>query len=370
MGYTTCLGSNTDISVPRDQSAPNTPISNRTPAFTYCSPNELSSRLSQFADPRSPNGYISYSAGPSGKSPNPRDYDSDTGYRSETEFIRLRRQHMVGEQGFVRGGYESDRDGFTPRKDRQREVGYSSDVEGYSGRVKVASYRSGPTPIHKTGSVQYNVNQNGSSPVYTAPHLNRTARVSGGAAPQDKVSEPSARSLEASVFSDSAYNPPSPMFHHSKIVDQSTPVTSEAPNGFGFRGRSQSGSDSGSASQEDPGKNADWRRDFYAVMEQKMSSSQTQLNQQVNTPIVGFLYFYKLQNKFYVCTYPITGRQPFNLPAVTDLVTHEMQEFVTGTIYKIFYLSIMDLKGIGTFNIFHLSVILCQFVQKNFEAIN
>ncbi|XP_022315458.2 uncharacterized protein LOC111119530 isoform X3 [Crassostrea virginica] len=280
MGYTTCLGSNTDISVPRDQSAPNTPISNRTPAFTYCSPNELSSRLSQFADPRSPNGYISYSAGPSGKSPNPRDYDSDTGYRSETEFIRLRRQHMVGEQGFVRGGYESDRDGFTPRKDRQREVGYSSDVEGYSGRVKVASYRSGPTPIHKTGSVQYNVNQNGSSPVYTAPHLNRTARVSGGAAPQDKVSDPSARSLEASVFSDSAYNPPSPMFHHSKIVDQSTPVTSEAPNGFGFRGRSQSGSDSGSASQEDPGKNADWRRDFYAVMEQKMSSSQTQLNQQ------------------------------------------------------------------------------------------
>lgn len=287
-GPSTCLGSNPDVSVQRDQPAPNTPLTKRTPAFTYCSPSELSSRLSQFSDPRSPNAHSSYSASPSVKSQRPRDYDSDTGYRSETEFIRQRRQHLLNEQGFVRGGYESDRDGFTPRKERQREVGYSSDVEGYSGRVKVASYHSGPTPIHQqhTGSVQCHTDQTIISQSYSSPNQIRTSfqkvREASTASPNDKMSDLSARQLETSGFSDSGYNPPSPMFHHSKIVDQSTPITSEPPNGFGFRGRSRSGSDSGSASQEDHGKTADWRKDFYAVMEQKMNSSQSQLNHQVN----------------------------------------------------------------------------------------
>ncbi|XP_061166210.1 uncharacterized protein LOC133175097 isoform X3 [Saccostrea echinata] len=284
-GPMTCMGSNTDISTMKDLSAPNTPVSKRTPAFSYCSPSELSSRLSQFSDPRSPNGYSSYSASPSGKSHRTRDYDSDTGYRSESEFVRLQRQQMYNQQGFVRGGYESDRDGLTPRKERQREVGYSSDVEGYSGRVKMASYHSGPTPLQQqnSGSVQYQRNQSKPSPIYSSTNQNWTSQKVQGvsnSAPSDKMSDPSARSLETSGFSDSGYNPPSPMFHHSKIVDQSTPVTSEAPHGFRFTGRSRSGSDSGSASQEEQGK--DWRKDFYAVMEQKMNSSQTHLNQQVN----------------------------------------------------------------------------------------
>lgn len=84
------------------------------------------------------------------------------------------------------------------------------------------------------------------------------------------------------------------MFHHSNIVDQSTPITSEPPNGFGFRGRSRSGSDSGSASQEDHGKTADWRKDFYAVMEQKMNSSQSQLNHQVR------YWFWKFITPFFL----------------------------------------------------------------------
>ncbi|XP_062567169.1 uncharacterized protein LOC134229396 isoform X5 [Saccostrea cucullata] len=278
-GPATCLGSNTDISTMKDLTAPDTPVSKRTPTFSYCSPSELSSRLSQFSDPRS--GHSPYSASPSGKSHRTRDYDSDTGYRSESEFVRLQRQQMYNHQGFVRGGYESDRDGLTPRKERQREVGYSSDVEGYSGRVKMASYHSGPTPIQQpnSGSVQYQRNQNKPSPIYSSTNQNwASQKVQGTSAPSDKMSDPSARSLETSVFSDSGYNPSSPMFHRSKIVDQSTPVSSEAPHGFRFTGRSRSGSDSGSASQEEQGK--DWRKDFYAVMEQKMNSSQTQLNQQ------------------------------------------------------------------------------------------
>ncbi|XP_048764128.2 uncharacterized protein LOC125672077 isoform X4 [Ostrea edulis] len=285
-GHTMCLGSNPDISNQKDLSAPNTPVSKRTPAFTYCSPSELSNRLSQFSDPRSSNGYPSYQPSPSGKSHRTRDYDSDTGYRSESEFIRLQRQQMYNQQGFVRGGYESDKDGFTPRKERPREGGYYSDVEGYSGRVKVASYRSGPVPHHQqtSGSVQYHRNQNTSSQLYGSSNQNRNFQKMPGvsaAAPRDKMSAPGVRSLETPGFSDNGYNPPSsPMFHHSKIVDQSTPVSSEAPHGFGFTSRSRSGSDSGSASQEEHAKSADWRRDFYSVMEQKMSQSKP--NHQVN----------------------------------------------------------------------------------------
>lgn len=62
-----------------------------------------------------------------------------------------------------------------------------------------------------------------------------------------------------------AYPPPSPsQFHRSKIMDQSTPISSDPPSGFTFNtSRSRSNSASGS-NDDNENRNSDWRKDIYS----------------------------------------------------------------------------------------------------------
>lgn len=96
-GFFTCLGLNFDVFVQKDQFVFNTLVFKRIFVFIYCFSLEFFSRLLQFFDSRSFNVYLFYSVSFVVKFQRFRDYDFDTGYRSEIEFIRQRRQYLFNE---------------------------------------------------------------------------------------------------------------------------------------------------------------------------------------------------------------------------------------------------------------------------------
>lgn len=233
-----------------------------------------------------------------------RDYDSDTGYRSETEVTRYRRQQMLAQYG----GDASIT--ITPRKPRGKD-GYSSDLEGYSQKRQSAGYSiQQQQPLHsqaKSNSLPYDLNSNpqkinrNSQGENRAQHLeNKNPFVESvshniGNPIQDNVSNKTpqlSHSRRVVVRNDELYSqqlqhnksldnkttvgyhplpppagyhpPPSPsQFLHGKIMDQSTPVSSDPPSGFTFNtSRSRSNSASGS-NDDNEYKPSDWRKDFY-----------------------------------------------------------------------------------------------------------
>ncbi|KAK3089436.1 hypothetical protein FSP39_003580 [Pinctada imbricata] len=225
-GRPTTLGSMTDIpsqvstGVSTNKASPS-PSAKRSPGFAYCSTSELTKAISQHV----PHGGVSgkddpnYVYSQSSKHKRLRDYDSDTGYRSETEVMKFQRQQMVISQGREGRtvGYESDKESFTPRKERQRGGGYSSDVEGYTSRTCGAAYRAAPV-----NSLPYQANQQHQQHNRT-PQLNNRRTTVKNDELYEQMRQNSSRPKDMSN-----YAPPSPsMFHRSKILDQSSPVTPE-----------------------------------------------------------------------------------------------------------------------------------------------
>ena len=163
-----------------------------------------------------------------------RDYDSDTGYRSDHELVKF---HQLQEQMFTRLEIPSKGENVSEivptysRKGRRRD-GYSSDLEGYSHRGIGVAYREVTDSEAKNG----NNNTHGlpsalnSSSSHNHSNYNQSSHV-------NSPSQPSPRSQ--TVRNDQLYEPnvsnsttrpvqyhssPSPL-HRSTVVDQSTPVT-------------------------------------------------------------------------------------------------------------------------------------------------
>ncbi|CAG2208859.1 Erbin,Leucine-rich repeat-containing protein 7,Protein lap4,Protein scribble homolog,Protein lap1 [Mytilus edulis] len=316
----------------------------QSPGFAYASPNELAKSFSQY-------GYAPVNQSQNRKHRSHRDYDSDTGYRSESGVTRYSRQQMLAQYG---GNSDIT---VTPCKPRRKD-GYSSDVEGYSQRTQNTAYRVQQQPLRsqsKSNSLPYNLNSNpqnmnrpnqadlghmktqlesasrtplGDNSVNRTPHvenvnqslhgeiLNRASHAENvnqspygenfnrtpqgenvnrspygenfnrtlqgenvNRTPQlshnrrvvvrnddlysQQLQHNSQKAVENKNLSTLSYQPPSPsQFHHSKIIDQSTPVSSDPPSGFTFN-TSRSRSNSASGSNNDDNEASDWRKDMY-----------------------------------------------------------------------------------------------------------
>lgn len=149
-----------------------------------------------------------------------REYDSDTGYRSDQEIMKFRQQQ---EQMFTRLEVSSKGDNnycevvpVYSRKGRRRD-GYSSDLEGYSQRglgvhykeitdtqTKNSNTQGLPSAFNSNSSHNQSLNEN-------SPHT-RTVH-------NDQLYEQNSNSRPVHYQSS-----PSPL-HRSVVVDQSTPVT-------------------------------------------------------------------------------------------------------------------------------------------------
>ncbi|XP_069126655.1 erbin-like isoform X4 [Argopecten irradians] len=287
------------------RSSSNQNDSRNMPGFAYVNPKDLEASFSQYSmfgrsvDP-------SYHSNKKGYHNNQhrggrhrtRDYDSDTGYRSETEVARFHRQQVLAQQ-HERRGYESERESGS-RRWKGRD-GYSSDLECYQGRggdSRDIAFRGVPiNQQHNANSLPYDLNDsqrqlNHSAHKTSNPHLNikgsdmyldsmhmqGSDSYNSGQKPQTRKSEPYMdrslshpphnmdRSLPLPPHSvNRTLPPPSPsQFHRSKIVDQSTPTNAEPPQGFPAGGYERSRSNSASGSQDDGDvRVSDQRRDIY-----------------------------------------------------------------------------------------------------------
>ncbi|KAJ8306778.1 hypothetical protein KUTeg_015669 [Tegillarca granosa] len=205
--------------------------------FAYCSPKELAKSFSQYgvseqnvnANFQKPNVY---SAPHNHRHRKMRNYDSDTGYRSESEIQFYRQQHLnnINVKPHSRGGYgrgyDSESERFIPSKrEKRRDIGYSSDVEGYTGRIhQDIGYRP-VVPLQN----QYNASSSLPYDIHQTPE-NRRIRIKN-----DELYEQQMKNRDLNKSADRSFAPPSPgMFHRSKIIDQSTPVSPSPPNGVGF----------------------------------------------------------------------------------------------------------------------------------------
>ena len=134
-----------------------------------------------------------------------RDYDSDTGYRSDQELIKFRKQQQ---QMFQR--HSDNHSEIVPvvsSKGRRRD-GYSSDLEGYSRHLVTISYSDNTVKANDATR-----NATFSNDTYDGnPSKTTTVR-------NDELYEHSG--TETNI---NHYPSPSP-FQRKKIVDQSTPIS-------------------------------------------------------------------------------------------------------------------------------------------------
>lgn len=142
-----------------------------------------------------------------------RDYDSDTGYRSDQELMKFRRQQ---EQMFLRN--DKNYGEIVPvasGKVRKRD-GYSSDLEGYSRRT--LAYH---TPVsHDNHSVS---SQDGSQD-HRSFGTSRSPSKQSVAVRNDELYEQNPMNLSVNHFPSS----PNPISSRN-ITDQSTPVLQNKP---------------------------------------------------------------------------------------------------------------------------------------------
>ena len=195
--------------------------------LTYCSPNELSHSVSQRSDHRNHNSH--HHSNRAHRHRKMRDYDSDTGYRSDQELMKFRQQQ---EQMFERLQI-SNGDNYceiVPVASRlgRRKDGYSSDLEGYSQRSSGVAYRDVTDNQSRSNNTQglpsalnQSHNHHNQSHNEKSPHVSRTVH-------NNQLYEPNV----SSSSSQPVHYPPSPSpFHRSRIVDQSTPMTPKESSG-------------------------------------------------------------------------------------------------------------------------------------------
>ena len=152
-----------------------------------------------------------------------REYDSDTGYRSDQELMKFRRQQQQM--------YEHHSDNYSEivpvtRSRSHRKDGYSSDLEGYSQRSMVAAYREQNTQesAQNSSTIRSPSNQNITT-------VRNDELYTGNPMQPSSIQYPSS---------------PSPLQRHN-VVDQSTPLTP-------------------SASRREPGKHGsetEWKNDLF-----------------------------------------------------------------------------------------------------------
>ncbi|XP_033738235.1 uncharacterized protein LOC117325849 isoform X2 [Pecten maximus] len=278
------------------------------PGFAYVNPKDLEASFSQYSmfgrsvDPAYYNNKKGYHSNQHrGGRHRTRDYDSDTGYRSETEVARFHRQQVLAQQ-HERRGYESERESGTHHRWKGRD-GYSSDLECYQSRggdSRDIAYRGVPIhQQHNANSLPYDLNDSQRQLNHTAhktsnPHLN----IKGSDVYMDSMhmtgsdvytDSPKPQMRKSEAYMDRSLShpphsmdrslplpphsvnrtlpPPSPsQFHRSKIVDQSTPTNPEPPQGFPTGGIERSRSNSASGSHDDSdARVSDQRRDMYST---------------------------------------------------------------------------------------------------------
>jgi hypothetical protein len=150
-----------------------------------------------------------------------RDYDSDTGYRSDQELIKFRQQQQQMYQR-LNDNY-SEIVPVTRPKGRRRD-GYSSDLEGYSQRSMGAAYHETSAVDNRnfsnrnnslTRSFTYDTNQQ-SSPTKSHSQYSHSETVRNDELYEQNMADPSLSHYPSSS--------PSPL-QRRNIVDQSTPLT-------------------------------------------------------------------------------------------------------------------------------------------------
>lgn len=237
-----------------------------TPGFAYVNPKDLEASFSQYSmfgrsvDPtyhgNRQRGY--HGNQHRGGRHRTRDYDSDTGYRSETDVVRYQRQQIIAHHN-ERRGYESECEARPSR--RRAKDGYSSDLDSYQGHSRDIAYRGVQIhQQHNANSLPYDLN-NSQRQLNQTPHSsNPRINMAGNDMYSDGNHRNSGYTDGGTVVVGDPYSgadrtlpPPSPgQFHRSKIVDQSTPTTTEPPEVFPPGGGSdRSRSNSASGSQDD-----------------------------------------------------------------------------------------------------------------------
>ncbi|XP_052775673.1 leucine-rich repeat-containing protein 7-like isoform X2 [Mya arenaria] len=177
------------------------PVSTRQ-KFTYCSPEELSTSINNRSDHRHGNHPRSH------RHRKMREYDSDTGYRSDQEMMKFRRQQQQMYQRY--GDNYSEIVPVTRSKSHRRDGGYSSDLEGYSQRSMVAAYREQNTQEHTFSK----------TPMHQTNNTSRSQSNQNIAVRNDELYD-----LNPMQPGTSQYPPsPSPL-QRRNVVDQSTPLT-------------------------------------------------------------------------------------------------------------------------------------------------
>lgn len=143
-----------------------------------------------------------------------RDYDSDTGYRSDQELMKFRRQQQ---QMFQRANDNYSEIVPIARSKGRRRDGYSSDLEGYSQRSMGAAYRE-TNGTDNVNSINNSQSQNKSSNVSVSQYSQ------SGAVRNDEFYEQSLTDPSKAHYPSSS---PSPL-QRRNVVDQSTPLTPTA----------------------------------------------------------------------------------------------------------------------------------------------
>lgn len=208
-----------------------------------------------------------------------REYDSDTGYRSEQDFTRFQRQTSDDS----RPGHSdtlSVRSQPTMSRSRRRhgrEAGYASDLEAYAGMGRgsgrgvnsssSSSLRPPIMPLFAAHSVPHDLNTQ-TMPI--SHNHSRANPMSGSqswlSAPDScRVNRPSSAPLEG---------PPQPapsptQLSSSKILDQSTPVTSQAPQAFPSPSQQRASGASSIYSQAGARADRELQRELFTVLEER-----------------------------------------------------------------------------------------------------
>ncbi|KAL4237050.1 Leucine-rich repeat-containing protein [Mactra antiquata] len=187
-----------------------------TSKFTYCSPEELSQNVALRSDSHRSHGNHPRSH----RHRRMRDYDSDTGYRSDQELIKFRRQQQ---QMFQRANDNYSEIVPVARSKGRRRDGYSSDLEGYSQRSMGAAYReTNPSDngniSNNSRTVGFDLSQSKSLNMSQSQYSQNTD------VRNDELYEHSLTDPSKSHYPSSS---PSPL-QRRNVVDQSTPLTPTA----------------------------------------------------------------------------------------------------------------------------------------------
>ncbi|XP_041357782.1 erbin-like [Gigantopelta aegis] len=200
-----------------------------------------------------------------------RDYDSDTGYRSDPEVVKFHQRFLNDQRNHVNTLSHPSNSGHT----RIREGGYSSDLETYSGKTRAAAYRipslaqqiaSNSLPYDLHNEIQKTVSDSAA-----VPHSRRILMNNGDLCNQgdDKNSAKTTTTTTPLLM---PLDSPSPsLFHRGRFIDQSTPVTLEPPQSFppsqSFLPQDRQ---SVSSATDDLDYQREFRHDLYTVLEERM----------------------------------------------------------------------------------------------------